>query len=279
MDPDNSTLIRLGSMLLALTLLLNFKAAHSEETPKATAAGSKVLAVVEGHKITQVMLDRYKRQRTARQGTDQKQQTRTMVEELINRELIYMDAIKNKLDKQTSVKAAIENQRINIIASAMLKKIAETNSITDADLKKEYDKNIGKMATLEYKARHILVTTEAEAKNMIKQLNQGADFAKLAKAKSTGPSGKDDGNLGWFKSNQMVKPFSEAVAKLNNGGITQKPVKTEFGWHIIKRDDSRKLPPPLFDTMKEQVRMRLKNKQVENYIGSLRSKAAIARSF
>lgn len=163
MDPDNSTLIRLGSMLLALTLLISIKTAHSEETPKAAAADSKVLAMVEGRNITQAMLDRYKRQRGASQRTDSTQQTQAMVEKLINRE--------------------------------------------------------------------------------------------------------------------MVKPFSEAVAKLNNGGITKKPVKTKFGWHVIKRDDSRKLPPPLFDTMKEQVRMRLQNKQVENYIGSLRSKAAIARKF
>lgn len=284
MSPDESNMLKLGAMLLALTLVFSFKSAYGDPSLhskgiKSKALKSKVLAVVNNREITDAMLKRYQKLRGIPKGTDAKIQRKRMLEELINRELIYQDAQKKKIDQSTSVKATIENARMDIVVGAMLKQISDTSPTTDADIKKEYDNNLQRMEVTEFRARHILLKTESDAKSVIQQLDKGVEFASLAIKKSTGPSGPGGGELGWFKPNQMLPPFSNAVAKLKKGQYTKTPVNTKFGWHVILREDSRKLPTPSFEAMKEQVRMRLQNKQVENYIGSLRNGAAIERHF
>ena len=98
----------------------------------------------------------------------------------------------------------------------------------------------------EFKARHILVETQSEANSIVAELEGGANFAELAKTKSTGPSGPNGGDLGWFSPNQMVQPFSQAVAALEDGAFSKTPVQTQFGWHVILREDSREATPPTF---------------------------------
>ena len=131
------------------------------------------------------------------------------------------------------------------------------------------------MTGKEYKARHILVKTEDEAKAVVKQLDDGSDFAKLAKEKSTGPSGKTGGDLGWFRPQQMVPPFSDAVAAMKKNTYTKKPVKTQFGWHVIKLEDLRDVQPPKFEDIKDQVKTIVQTKRVQKYVKSLRDKAKI----
>ena len=271
MDPKDNLVFQLGAILMILTLFASTRVAHAET--------DKVLAVVEGRNITQSMLDNYAKRRGMPADMDPSKQRAAMMEELINRELIYLDGIKNKIQEQANVKAEIENQRVNIVASAMLQKQAATKKISDAELKKAYDEKVKKMGSTEYHARHILLENEEDAKEVIAQLKKGADFSKLAQEKSTGPSGPGGGDLGWFQSGQMVKEFSDEVAKLKNGEYSQTPVKSQFGWHVILRVDDRALAPPLFDTLKEQLRMRLQNQHVEQYIDSLRKKSAIAKNF
>jgi peptidyl-prolyl cis-trans isomerase C len=201
-----------------------------------------------------------------------------MVEELINRELIYQDAVKNGIDKNADVEAQMDLLRKNVVAGAMLKNVTEAAKISDEELKKEYEKHKAQMATTEYKARHILVEKEDDAKTIITEIGKGADFTELAKKKSIEPNASHGGgDLGWFKTDEMVESFGKAVEDLKNGEYTKAPVKTDFGWHVILREDSREVPPPPYEQLREQLKMRVQNLQIEQYIGSLRKDAKIER--
>jgi peptidyl-prolyl cis-trans isomerase C len=244
----------------------------------ARAAGdNEVLAEVNGNKITKAMLDRYQLRRGMPSDADPAQQTQAMIEELINRELIYQDAVKKGLDKNAEVKAEIDNQRVNIIASAMLKQTSEKNVISDEKLKAAYDQHVKQLSNIEFHAKHILLENEKDANDVIAELKKGTDFSELAKSKSTGPSKDSGGDLGWFSPQQMVKPFSDAVAKMKIGEYSQAPVKTQFGWHVIKLEETRQIPPPAFDDLKQQLQMRLQNQGIESYIATLRKKAKITK--
>ena len=277
MKSDNHLFLHTTYLLLGMALFVASKTVSSAESAK-PAVESKVVAEVNGKPITEDTLQLYLKHRGMPKDSKPEQQRKMMIEELINRELLYVDAVEKGVDKLPQVQADLENQRTNIIAGAMLKQATDSVSFTDEQLKQAYDEYIKNMpATEEFKARHILLEDENSAKSVIEQLNKGADFAKLAKEKSTGPSGSSGGDLGWFQPSQMVKPFADAVMQLKNGEYSKTPVKTEFGWHVVLREDSRKIDPPSFESLKEQFRMRLMNKTVEGYIGTLRDKAKITR--
>ena len=269
---NHSKRVLLANTLMAIMVLACTNMVYADNQPD-----SKILAVVNGTNITSATLNKYAKRRGMPKDADPVQQQNAMIEELINRELIYQDANKKGIDKKPSVVAEINSQRVNIIASAMLKEESSKTTISDADLKKEYDRYISKNKGKEYKARHILLENETDAKAIIAELDKGADFATLAKERSTGFSGEVGGDLGWFKPGAMVKPFIVAVEALQDGKYSKSPVKTQFGWHVILREQTRDVAAPPYDSLKEQIRMRLQNKSVENYIASLRKGAKIEK--
>ena len=197
-----------------------------------------------------------------------------ILEELIQREILLQEAINKQLDKTPEFAERFDTIRKSLLAQATVQDYMKSNPLTDAELEVEYNKKTGESGT-EYKARHILVKTEEEAKKIIGELDKGADFIKLAKSKSTGPSGSKGGDLGWFASGQMVAPFSEATIALENGKYTTEAVQTQFGWHIILREDSRTQTPPAFDTVKEQIRPTLQRKKMQDYLDNLRQQAKV----
>ena len=153
---------------------------------------------------------------------------------------------------------------------------SKANPITDEMLKGQYEQFKGSMGTNEYKVRHILVDKEEEAKAIITELNRGGDFAKLAKEKSKDPGSKDTGgDLDWGPSARYVKPFSDAVMATPKGSTTAAPVKTDFGYHVIRVDDVRPLKVPSFDEVKEQFRQRAQQQQIQKLVMDLRQKAKI----
>ena len=237
-----------------------------------------VIATVNGTKITASMLEQYQKTRGFIQNVDKKQQTQLMIEELINREVLYQEGIKNGIDKTAEVQKQFELLKKNIVAGASLRKAADVAKISEKELKAEYEKQKKRLATKEYKASHILLENENDAKKVISMLNKGDNFAELAKNKSTGPSATHGGDLGWFKPQEMVPPFAAAVATLKNNEYTKTPVKTDFGYHVILRVDAREIDAPPFEQLKEQLKMRVQNLQVEQYIKSLRQKAKIERT-
>ena len=152
----------------------------------------------------------------------------------------------------------------------------KSHPVSESDTKAAYEKFKTELGDKEYNARHILVASEAEAKDVIAQLNKGGDFSKIAKEKSIDPGSKEKGgDLGWFALGGMVKPFSEAVSKLQKGKLSTDPVQTQFGWHVIKLDDIRELKAPPYDKVKDNLQKQLGQRQLEKMLTDLRAKATI----
>lgn len=248
-------------------------------TNSAFALGKNSVAAVNGKNITQKQYQHHLKQRQAQNAQQGKKAApvnrQVILDELINREVLLQEAKKKKLHKDKKVKAQLEQSKNNILIQALIAKSPAAKPISDKELKEIYDKQIGSADPKEYKARHILVKEEAKAKKLIEELNDGADFEELAKKESTGPSGKNGGDLGWFSAAQMVPTFSKAAAKLKKGTHSQKPVKTRFGFHIIKLEDSRKRELPKFEDVKNQIKPVIQNKRLQEYVVKLRSKAKI----
>lgn len=199
-----------------------------------------------------------------------------ILNKLISSELILQEAQRTGLDKSPDYLAKEELARRELLVNSFLQDFIKKNPVSEADTKAAYEKYKAELGDKEYSAKHILVGTEAEAKDVIAQLGKGADFAKLAKEKSKDPGSKDKGgDLGWFSLGGMVKPFGDAVAGLKKGTITQTPVQTQFGWHVIKLDDVRDAQPPAYDKVKEGLQKQLQQRDLEKLLTDLRSKAKI----
>lgn len=198
-----------------------------------------------------------------------------LIEELVQRELLIQSALQKQLDKTPDVQQKIELARQAILSQAAIQDYLKSNPITDEEVKAEYEKNVGGENNLEYKARHILVKAEDEAKKLIAELDKGANFEELANKNSTGPSAPQGGDLGWFAANQMVAPFSEAVIALENGKYSTAPVETQFGWHVILREDSRAQKVPALDAVKEQITPFLERQKIQDMMTTMRTQAQV----
>jgi peptidyl-prolyl cis-trans isomerase C len=196
-------------------------------------------------------------------------------EELVRREVLAQAAAAKGMDKKSDVQAQIDLARQGVLIGAYLNEFARGVKITDEDVKKEYDTLKGALGDKEYKARHVLVEKEDEAKDIIARLKKGEKFEELAKA-SKDPGSKDKGGeLGWANKASYVPPFAEAMTKLAKGKYTEAPVQSNFGWHVIQLDDVRELKAPNFDDVKPQIVQRMRQMAVEKHILDLRAKAKV----
>ena len=169
------------------------------------------------------------------------------------------------------MKARIELQTRALLAQAVASDFIANNPATDEEMQALYEEQVGLSPPQEFKARHILVETQGEAADIIAQLDDGADFAELAKEKSTGPSGPSGGDLGWFPPDRMVAEFSQAVQALTDGAYSKSPVQTQFGWHVILREDSRESTPPPFESVRDALKQSVEGQKLQDYLQSLRS--------
>ena len=200
-----------------------------------------------------------------------------LLERVIDIKLFAQEGKKMKLDEEPSVRAAIDFVIEKVLMQAFLSKYVQEN-IKEENIKASYSNFIAdETSREEIKASHILTDTESEAIDVINMLNDGDDFAELAKNKSTGPSGPSGGDLGWFKRGQMVPPFEKAAFSLNKNEITQRPVQTQFGWHVIKIFDKRIPEAPSYENMKSKLIQDLERKIVSKKIQDLRNDALIEK--
>lgn len=240
------------------------------------AAPTGPVATVNGVAIPQQRGELLIRER-AQQGQPDNPQLRAAVrDELINREIISQEAVKSGLTKKAELQNELELVRQTVIVQAYLREYIRTHPITDAEMQKDYDRIKAELGDREYKARHILVGTEDEAKSVIAELKKGAKFDELARklSKDDGTKAKG-GDLEWQAPGTFDKDFSSVLVKLAKGKFTETPVKTRFGFHVIQLDDTRGAQHPPFAEVKANLSQRLQRTRIEALIAELRAKAKV----
>ena len=262
------------AVLIAPLLLLI--ACGQQNAPQAAQAG-ETIATVNGKAVSKSQFDMYV-ENMARQSGGQvnDEQRAQLLDQFISMQLAAEAAEKQGVAKEPKVADQLALARMNVVADAGLKKYLDAHPITEEELKPEYDAQVAAMPR-EYHARHILVEDKAAADAITKELQGGADFAKLAEKRSKDSSNKSGGDLGWFTLDTMVKPFADAVSQLEPGQLTKEPVQSQFGWHVTKLEESRASTPPAFDEVKERVRMLVQRKRLQSYIDELRKEAKIEK--
>ncbi len=240
------------------------------------AAEDKAAALVNGIAIPQARVDLRVKVATIQAGQPDSPELRKAIrDDLINLEVLSQAAVKNGLDKQPELAQQLELARQSVLAGAYVQDYAKSHPVSEDDLKKDYETMKARVGNKEYKVAHILVSTEDEAKGVLAQLKKGAKFAKLAKDKTKDPGSKDKGgDLGWTVPANFVQPFGETVMKLNKGQLSE-PVQTQYGWHVIKLEDTRELKVPTFEEMKGNLEKRRQQEAVQKTIAELRDKAKI----
>lgn len=240
--------------------------------PAAGAQGVKV----NGKEIPQSRIDAGVKSRIAQGQPDTPELRKSVTDALINQEIIAQEAIKKGLNKKPDVAAAIEINRQDILVNAYVQDYLQKNPVSDETLKKEYERIKSQLGGKEYKARHILVENEAEAKDIIAQVKKGANFEKLAAERSKDTGTKDrGGDLDWSVPGNFVKPFGEALGKLKKGQMTETPVQSNFGWHVIRLEDERPFQAPAFDSVKQNLQRGVQQQMIQKALADLRSKAKV----
>jgi len=247
----------------------------------AALSSTAVLAAgptVNGTEISQARIDAVV-QMMSSQGQAPDDKTKDMIkDQLITAEVLRQEAIKKGVDKTPEYKAELQNMEAMTLANHVIKDFQQANPVTDDQLKAEYDKLVASVPeTKQYHAQHILVATEAEANAVISALRKGKAFDLLAKEKSKDPGSKaSGGDLGWQDASTFVPEFSDAMIKLSKGQVTAKPVKTQYGWHVIKLDDVRtERNVPSLDDARPQLTQRIMGARIEKYVADLKAQAKI----
>jgi peptidyl-prolyl cis-trans isomerase C len=239
-------------------------------------AEDKSAALVNGVSIPQARVDVRVKIAATQGQADTPELRKAIREDMISLEVLAQEAKKMGLDKDPEVIQQTELAKQSVLVSAFVQDYTKNHQISDDQLKQEYDKLKATLGNKEYSVRHILVETEPEAKAIIVQLGKKGNFDKIAKEKSKDAgSAAHGGSLGWAVPSNFVPPFANAVLSMKKGTYTKEPVKSQFGWHIIKLDDVRDLKVPSFEELKPQIQQRLQQQSIQEYIANLRSKAKI----
>ena len=253
----------------------------SSEEPAAQAQASAsaqpnealgpVMQTLNGKPLYESVFRLYSLARLQKPLEDLSDEERNMLlDQLTRLELLAGAAEDRGLDKERTVAAELELQRVQSMARYMATRYLQDNPPTESELREAYEQNLDRFAATQYKARHILLKTEADANEVIQELEGGAEFAELARAKSTGPTGPKGGDLGWFSADTMVAPFANAVRSMTVGTYSQAPVQTQFGWHVILLEDKKEQQPPGLDAVRRDVTNIVSQQKLETFADSLR---------
>lgn len=241
------------------------------------------IIIINGEALVQRDYENYKSLREEQsQGNAALPDKRTMIEEMVNRELAVQAALAKNIDKDPNFIARYDALRKSLLAELAVRDFLQKNPPSDEVLKKKYEELVAMTDfPLQYNAAHILVQTEEEAKELIAELEKATEsaaerFSELAKEHSTDKaSGEKGGELGWVSPKQLVQEFSEAMTALAPGNYSTEPVKTQFGWHIIWLEDTRQTPPPSFESIKSRIQQMLQDTRVQQYMQALKEAAEI----
>jgi peptidyl-prolyl cis-trans isomerase C len=261
----------LPRLTLALVFGLTFPALALAQT---AAAGAKV-ATVNGIAIPKNLVDAVVQAQEAQGRKDTPELRKLIRDRLVTLEVIAQAAKRKGLGKNADTLAQMELARTNILAQAFRADYFKHNPVSDDALKAEFEKIKTTMGDKEYKARHILVEKETEAKEIIEKLNKGEKFEELAKISKDAGSRDRGGELDWNLPGGFVKPFSDAMVKLEKGKYTEAPVQSQFGWHVIRLEDARAAKFPDYEQVKPKLEQRLKEAMFEKAVADLRTKAKV----
>jgi peptidyl-prolyl cis-trans isomerase C len=251
--------------------------ACSQENPGASSnLGASRAAVVNGRPVSESVLRIYVLTTERKNLEDLSAEDRVRVlDDLIGLGLLAQQADKDGLTASRTLAAQLELQRLRTVANAMANDYIEKNPPTDAAIQAIYDENLPRLAGDQYKARHILVPTSAEAESVIAELRRGANFVTLAEARADGPTGPNGGALDWFTLDSMPPPFATAVRAMSVGSYSTTPVQTDFGFHVILLEETRKQEAPALADIRAELAEAAQRERLADYIKALRQGAKV----
>jgi peptidyl-prolyl cis-trans isomerase C len=269
--------MRIRFFTLAAAAALAF-AAQAQDTPPKPAAkpAAGPVVTVNGTAIPRARLEYVVRQQAARGAPDNEQTRAAAREDLINREIVAQEAARAGTAKKQDVQLQLDMARQEVLVGAYLSEYLRTHAVTDADVQKEYDRARAQTGTTEYRARHILLEGEDEAKRVLAELKKGGKFEEVARKNSKDEGTRErGGDLDWNVPAAFDKAFSDAMVKLEKGQITSEPVRSRFGFHVIQLEDTRAVNFPPLAQVKPQIQQNLTRQKVEGLIRELRAKAKV----
>jgi len=264
-------------IVLALLAPLVLAACNKAATPAPDAPGERV-ATVNGKALPKSEFDLYVTNMSRQSGRDvTEEQKADLLDQYIKMQLAAEEAEKAGVEKEQKVRDQLALARVQVLVDAGLQKYLEAHPVQESELRPEYDAQVAALPR-EYHARHILVDDQAAAVAITKELKGGADFAKLAAKRSKDSSSKSGGDLGWFTLDTMVKPFADAVKSMQPGQLTEQPVQSQYGWHVIKLEESRATNAPPFDEVKDRVKMFVQRKKLNAHLDELYKAAKVEKT-
>jgi peptidyl-prolyl cis-trans isomerase C len=270
-----------GFLMISLTGTLALCACQPKGSAGAgsSASTSSPIAVVNGEPISRELFDFYIKQVTGgRTPTDlTADQRNRALDSLIRAQVVAEQAKKDGELNDPDTQNLLALSRLNVLEQAVSAQYLKSRVPTQEQLHAEYDRQVANMPHTEYRARHILVSSEPFAQLIIKQLEKGANFAQLAAQDSIDSSKTNGGEIGWFTPDHMVKPFADAVESLKPGEFTHTPVHTQYGWHIIQLEDERPFTPPSFDSVQQRLVQIVESKEFTDYVDGLMKQAKIQK--
>ena len=265
------------ALLGLLAPLALLAACNKAAAPAPTPVGERI-ATVNGEPVPksefELFVANMNRQNGHEVGEEQKAE---LLDQYIGMQLAADEAEKAGIDKQQKVRDQLALARLQVLLEAGMQKYLEDHPVQDSELRPEYDRQVAALPR-EYHARHILVDDQAAAVAITKELKGGADFAKIAAKRSKDSSSKSGGDLGWFTLDTMVKPFADAVKTMEPGQLTEQPVQSQYGWHVIKLEESRATSAPPFDEVKDRIKTFVQRKKLQAHLEELRKAAKIEKT-
>lgn len=252
--------------------------AGCQQKSTAPAASGPPVALVDGQPVDRDLYEFYVKNVAGKSSGELTPEQRDQaLDNLVRAKVIAAQAYKDGTSAEKDTAAMVELTRLNVLQNAESEKYLKDKKPTEQELRAEYETQIAGMSKQEYHAKHILVATEAFATKLIGDLDKGAKFEDLAKRESMDTSKDSGGDLGWFTPDRMVKPFSEAVMALKPGEFTHTPVQTQFGWHVIKLEETREVAPPPFDSVKQRLEGMVQAKKFKGYVDELLKTAKVEK--
>lgn len=264
-------------LLLSLFSLAAYAADPAPTSSPEAKPADKPLAVVNGQTVPPVFGAYIRQNRVKRNMPADALGDDSVRDGAITAVLLAQEAVRKGLDKEPRIVTALEFQRIEMLGSALVTDHLRAHPVKEETVKAEYEKARAQAGETEYQVRHILVSSENEAKDLIAKLTTGkkARFEDLAKKHSKDPGAGNGGDLGWVLPANLVPEFSQAMVAMKKGEISKKPVQTKFGWHIIRMDDVRKLDFPPYDEVKNRIVAQLQQQQISSFVKQLMTTAKV----